>query len=364
MSSVRSAPATEAKNSQPGKTLTPPAAAASMASSSSSVSMRSSAQARIDGGEQVLGDGRFGERQQLRFVEAGLGALGFGVEFADGFNFIAEELDADGTIGFGRVDIENAAAARELAGHFDEVHLRVADAGEVRGEDFDVDFFAALERDGEAGIVIAIEELERGGFDGSDEDVDGAGGELPEGGGALLLHVGVGREILKRKHVVGGKADNACGINRAGKFAAGLEERLEGFGGFVVGDDDDDGLLGGARHEREVESTRRCGECRHTPTTRTQAEVPANAFKARSLLQLRENLADKREDHQSSSLTASDARGINARQRPANDPAGAELVELSVLSQDRGEAASHAGPVDCDEAGILGCCQFGLECFW
>ena len=69
--------------------------------------------------------------EQLGFVEAGLRALGFGVELADGVDFVAEELDAHGTVGFGRVDVEDAAAARELAGHFDEVHLRVADAGEV-----------------------------------------------------------------------------------------------------------------------------------------------------------------------------------------------------------------------------------------
>ena len=113
----------------------------------------------MDRGEQVLGDRRFGERQQLRFVEARLRALRLRIELADGLDFVAEELDAHGAVGFGRIDVENAAAARELAGHLDEVHLRVADAGEVRGEDFDVDFFAALERDGEAGVVVAVEEL-------------------------------------------------------------------------------------------------------------------------------------------------------------------------------------------------------------
>ena len=59
---------------------------------------------------------------------------------------------------FGRIDVEDAAAARELAGHLDEVHLRVADAGQVAGEHFDVDLFAAAQCDGEAGVVVAIEE--------------------------------------------------------------------------------------------------------------------------------------------------------------------------------------------------------------
>jgi len=115
----------------------------------------------MNGGEQMLSDGRFGERQQLSFIEAALRALRFRIKFADGLNFVAEELDADGAVGFRGIDIENAAAARELTGHFDEVHLGVADAGEMSGEDFDVDFFAAFQRDREAGVIVAIEEPER-----------------------------------------------------------------------------------------------------------------------------------------------------------------------------------------------------------
>ena len=52
------------------------------------------AEAGVDGGQQVLGDGRFGEGQEPGFVEAGLRALGFGIEAADGFDLVAEELDA------------------------------------------------------------------------------------------------------------------------------------------------------------------------------------------------------------------------------------------------------------------------------
>ena len=44
-----------------------------------------------------------------------------GIELADGLHFIAEELDAHRTVGFRRVDIENAAAQGVLAWHFDHV---------------------------------------------------------------------------------------------------------------------------------------------------------------------------------------------------------------------------------------------------
>ncbi len=74
----------------------------------------------------------FSQRQQLRFVQAALRALRFRIEFADGFNFVAKELDAHRAVGFGRVDVENSATPGELAGHLDQIHLRIADAGQVR----------------------------------------------------------------------------------------------------------------------------------------------------------------------------------------------------------------------------------------
>jgi hypothetical protein len=46
---------------------------------------------------------------------------------------------------------------------------------------------------------------------------------IEECGGALLLHVGVGREVLKRQHVVGGQADNSAGIDRTSEFTSSAE---------------------------------------------------------------------------------------------------------------------------------------------
>ncbi len=245
----------------------------------------------------MLGDGGFGERQQPGFVEAGLRALSFGIEAADGLDLVAEELDAQRAVGLGRVDVEDASAARELAGHLDQVHCGVADAGQVPGEDFDVDFFAAAEIDGQRGVIVAVEEAEGGGLNGSDEDGDGAGGEFPQRGGALLLDVGVGREVFKREHVVGGKADHARRIDGAGEFAAGAEHGLQGLGNLVVGDQHDDGVLGGPGHEGKIEGARRGGQSGHTPPPRSEAEMPANALKCGGVLQVRKNFADEREDH-------------------------------------------------------------------
>ena len=165
-------------------------------------------------GVSVSGSSCASSRPRLR-------ALRLRIELADGLDLVAEELDAHGPVGLGRIDIENAAAPRELAGHLHQVHLRVAHAGQVRGEHFDVDLFAAAQRDGEAGVVVAIEELERRRFDRRDEDGDGAGGELPQRGRALLLHVGMRRKIFKGKHIVSGQAHHARRIDGAGQLAAG-----------------------------------------------------------------------------------------------------------------------------------------------
>ena len=161
-----------------------------------------------------------------------------------------------------------------------------------------IDLFAAAQGDGEAGVVVAVEELERGGFHRRNDDIDGAGGKFPKRGSALLLHVRVRREIFERKHVVGREAHDARRVDGAGQLAAGLEQRLQGLGRFVVGHDHDDRLARGPRHQRKIQSARGCGEPGDTPPPRSEAQMPANALKSRRMLQLRENFADKRENHQ------------------------------------------------------------------
>ena len=164
-------------------------------------------------------------------------------------------------------------------------------------EHLDVDFFAAAQVQGEAGVVVAIEEAHACGLDRRDEDGDGAGGELPQGGGALLLHIGVRREIFERKHIVRGQAHDAVGIEGAGEFAAGAQRGLERFGGLVVGDEHDDRLLGRPGQEGKVKGARGDGQSGHTSAPRSEAEMPANALKGGGVLQVREKFADEREDH-------------------------------------------------------------------
>ena len=262
------------------------------------------AESRVHGGEEALGNRGFSEGEQTGFVEGRGGALRFGVEFTDRFDFVAEELEADGAIGFGRVDVEDASAARELAGHLDDVVAGVADAGEVGEKGFDVDFFAAAENLRQAGVKGRGEELHRGGFDGRDHDGSFAGGDFPKGFGALLLYVGVGREIFEGQDIVGGQTQHAVGGNGSGEVASGAQGEVHGVGSFVVGDDDDGGNLRGAREERNVEGAGCGGESRDTTTPTGKRQVPSCLFEGGRILQVRQQLADKGEDHAGSSLAA------------------------------------------------------------
>src|ERR1700678_1099071 len=79
------------------------------------------AEAGVDCAQEMLAYRRFGEREQQSFIYRIRRALRSGIEFADGFGFVAEKLDAEWAVGFGGVDVENAAANGVLAGHFDYI---------------------------------------------------------------------------------------------------------------------------------------------------------------------------------------------------------------------------------------------------
>ena len=64
------------------------------------------------------------------------------VESADGFDQIAEQLDADGLGRFGRKNVQDAAAQRILADHFHRVALLVTDAFQMRQQIFERNLLA------------------------------------------------------------------------------------------------------------------------------------------------------------------------------------------------------------------------------
>ena len=89
-------------------------------------------ESRMNSAEQLVADRSFSEREEQRFVQWIGRTLRGGIEAADGVYLVAEEFDADGALGLGRVNIEDAAAKGVLAGHFDHVGTRIADGVEMR----------------------------------------------------------------------------------------------------------------------------------------------------------------------------------------------------------------------------------------
>ena len=129
--------------------------------------------------QKLIADRSLGERQQQRLVH-GIGrTLGGGIEAADGFHFVAKELDAHGSLGLGRIDIEDAAAQGVFAGHFDDVGGGVADGVQVSEQVVDIERFAAAQNACQVGVVLGGTLKDGGGRDRSDHDRSFSGGDLP-----------------------------------------------------------------------------------------------------------------------------------------------------------------------------------------
>ena len=127
------------------------------------------------------------------------GNLCGGIELAEGFQFVAEELESDGPGRGQRPDIDDAAAPREfaLAGHlgFGLVALFLQPFDEVEG----IEGVAALEGSGPRAEVLAGEGALQEGDDGGDDDagtIRWTGGQADEGFEAFRDDVGVREFVL------------------------------------------------------------------------------------------------------------------------------------------------------------------------
>ncbi len=254
-------------------------------------------QPAVHSGQQSFRHRRFSQRQQLRLIQTALRTLRLRIEFSDGFNFVAEEFDANGPVSFRRIYIQNSSPARELSWHFDQVHLGVTDAGQVARQHLDVYFFSATKRYGKPGVVVAIEQLQRRRLYGRNENLHRAGRQLPQSRGSLFLNVGMRRKIFERKHIVSRQPNHRGWVYSASQLATRANCRLQLLSGLVVGHHHNYQLLGGPRHQRNIQRSSGRGEAGHTSPPRMKAEMPSYALKSRSLLQFRKDFADERENH-------------------------------------------------------------------
>ena len=70
----------------------------------------------------------------------------------------------------GRVDVQDAAAQRDLAGHLDDIHPGVADREQMLDQHLGQILFAALQVQRKGSVVVARKEPHAGGFDRRDDE--------------------------------------------------------------------------------------------------------------------------------------------------------------------------------------------------
>ena len=86
----------------------------------------------------------FSQRKQRAIVYLEDRSLRFDIEAANGFNQIAEHIDTDGFLRFGREYVQDAAADGIFADHFHRLTTLITYAFEVRDHSFEREFVAYL----------------------------------------------------------------------------------------------------------------------------------------------------------------------------------------------------------------------------
>ena len=109
---------------------------------------------RMNRAQQLFADRSFGERQKKCLVHRAGRALRGRIEAADRVDLVAEKLDAYWPLGLRRVDVQNAAAQRILAGHFHDIRRAVANRVQMRQQGIGIEGLAAPNRAGQVGVVF------------------------------------------------------------------------------------------------------------------------------------------------------------------------------------------------------------------
>jgi hypothetical protein len=119
------------------------------------------------------------------------------------------------------------------------------------------------------------------------------GRDLPQDRRTLLLHIGVRRDAFEGKDIVRGEAQDALRLEGTGEVGGSAERCFERFSGLVVGDEHDDGGLGGVGKERNAKGAGSGGEAGDTTAPSREAEMPSHTLEAIGVLNAREGVANK-----------------------------------------------------------------------
>ena len=155
-------------------------------------------------GVRALGQARvFRQRQQQHFVDALYGLLQLRVEFAHRLDLVAEQLDPHRICRVGRIDVNDAPTNRVLPHHLHRLVAFVADRDQVAFEIFHQQFISRLHPHRQVFDEVRSCDAQQSRTDWRDDDGRGAVHHAPQAHAALLADLGVRREAVVGRHVVG-----------------------------------------------------------------------------------------------------------------------------------------------------------------
>jgi hypothetical protein len=131
---------------------------------------------------------------------------------------------------------------------------------------------------------------------------------LPQRRGALLLDLRVGRDVLKRQHIVRRQPEHLAGVERSGELAGREYVGVERLGGLVIGNQHQSGRLtragrlGRADEVGKIKGARGRGQSGHTSPARAAREMATHTLEGGGVLQVRHQIADEGKNHADISL--------------------------------------------------------------
>src|SRR5208282_767130 len=108
----------------------------------------------IDRAQQFFRDWSLCQRQEHHLIDWIRGPLTCGIKLAHRFDFIPEKFDANRTIGFRGIHVEDAASSGVLARHLDHIGGTVADRVQMLEQLLDIENFAATQNPRQISVVL------------------------------------------------------------------------------------------------------------------------------------------------------------------------------------------------------------------
>src|SRR5689334_9928630 len=108
----------------------------------------------MDRAQQVVADRSLGKGKQQCLIDRSGGTLSRWVELANGLDFVAEELNAEGPVCLWRINVKDATANGILARHLHYVSGRIADSIQMAQQRFGIERVAAANQTSQIGVVL------------------------------------------------------------------------------------------------------------------------------------------------------------------------------------------------------------------